>query len=247
MDYQRLKELADRSYTNGTFTFTDFCSMSELSAYYEKEKELRYASPLLFGGCDIAERKMIRFGNPDDLGYEQAFPITTLKIEPLAAKFADDLSHRDFLGALMNLGIRRELLGDIFVKEKAAIVFCKENIVDYIIENLTRIKHTSVKVSIATEQDNMIIAPTLEDRIIRVPSLRIDAVISKVYNLSRNDSVSLFSSGLVFLNDRECTENAKSLKPDDIISVRGHGRFTFTEELGISKKGKQNCRVLIYK
>ncbi|MCR5278004.1 MAG: hypothetical protein K6E19_01055 [Lachnospiraceae bacterium] len=248
MDYQRLKELADRSYNNGTFTFTDFCSMADLSAYYEKEKELRFAGPVLFGGCDIAERKMIRFGNPEELGYEQDFPITALIIRPAAAKFADDLNHRDFLGSLMNLGIKRELLGDIFVKEKAACVFCKDSIADYIIENLTRIKHTTVKVSVATEKDTAAItAPTLEEKVIQVASLRLDAVIARVYNLSRNDAVSLCASGLVFINGRECTENAKDLKPGDVISVRGHGKFEFADEIGASKKGKINCRVQIYR
>ena len=105
-DFQRLKELADRSYSNGQFTFTDFLSTAELSAFYEKEKELKFASPLPFGGCDIAERKIVRFGNPEELGYDQPFPITALCVEPVAAKFSDDLSHRDFLGALMNLGIK---------------------------------------------------------------------------------------------------------------------------------------------
>ena len=158
-EFQRIKELAERSYNNGVFTFTDFLSAAELSDYYEKEREVSFAHPVLFGGCDIAERKMLRFGNPSDLGYGQAFPIVALSVEPLAAKFADDLNHRDFLGALMNLGIKREVLGDIFVKGNKACVFCKEDIADYIIENLVRIKHTSVKVS-RTEDTNEITAPT---------------------------------------------------------------------------------------
>ena len=220
--------------------------MADLSDYYEKERELRFATPALFGGCDIAERKMIRFGNPDELGYEQDFPITALIINPAAAKFADDLNHRDFLGSLMNLGIKRELLGDIFVKEKAACVFCKDSIAEYIIENLTRIKHTTVKVSYATPEDTeTITAPTTSEKVIQVPSLRLDAVIARVYNLSRNDAVTACASGLVFLNGRECTENAKDLKPVDVISVRGHGKFEFSEETGVSKKGKINCKVII--
>jgi RNA-binding protein YlmH len=105
MDDHRLTELADRSYRTGIFTFTDFLSMAELAAYYEQEGELQYASPSLFGGCEQAERQMIRFGGPEEIGYDQPFPISALAIRPLQAKFADDLTHRDFLGALMNLGI----------------------------------------------------------------------------------------------------------------------------------------------
>ncbi len=242
----RLRELAERSYNNAQYQFTDFLSPAEQSCFFAIENELRFSAPKLYGGCDICERRMIRFGNPDDLGYEQDFPIAALLIEPVAAKFADDLTHRDFLGALMNLGIKREMLGDIFVKENRACVFCKDTIADYIIENLTRIKHTTVKLS-KTDDTADVTAPVLEDKTIQVSSIRADAVVSKVYNLSRNTAVSLFRDGLVFINSRECTENAKILKPGDIISVRGYGKFEYSEEQSLSKKGKINCRVRVYR
>lgn len=245
-EQRRIKELADRSYNNGQYCFSDFMSLSQQSAFHEIENDLRFATPLLYGGCDICERKMIRLGNVNDLGYEQDFPITALLIEPVAAKFSDDLSHRDFLGALMNLGIKREMLGDIFVKENRACVFCKDSIADYIIENLTRIKRTTVKVSKTADIED-ITAPVLEEKTIQVSSIRVDAVVSKVYNLSRNSAIELFQAGLVFINGRECTENAKSLKPNDIVSVRRYGKFEYSDELNLSKKGKINCKVRIYK
>ncbi len=243
---QRLNDLAERSYNNGVYTFTDFMSMAELSDYYEHEKDLRYACPSLCGGSELSERKMIRFGNEETLGYAQDFPIVLLSIRPLSSKFADDLNHRDFLGALMNLGIKRETLGDIFVKENEAFVFCKDNIAEFIIENLTRVKHTvvSVKVTDITED---IAAPLKEDKLIQISSQRIDAVIAKVYNLSRQDALSLFPPGLVYLNGRCLSENSKQLRPGDIISVRGHGKFEYAEETGLSKKGKLNCRVKLWR
>lgn len=245
-DKQRLKELADRSYSQGQYTFTDFMSLAEQSVYYECEKELSYAHPTLFGGCDIAERKMIRFGSEEELGYVQDFPIAAIRIQPVISKFSDDLNHRDFLGVLMNLGIKREMLGDIFVKDNEACVFCKDSLAEFIVENLTRIKHTSVKASV-TDDVSDITRPILEDKVIQVSSVRIDAVISRVYNLSRQEALDLFPGGLVFLNERECTENAKLLKEDDIISVRGKGKFEFSRETGLSKKGKTNCIVRIYR
>lgn len=142
----RFKELADRSYNKGQFTFTRFLSLAELSAFKYEESNLKYASPVIYGGYEEAERVLIRFGNKDELGYEEQFPIDILEITPLAEKFADDLTHRDFLGALMSLGIERELLGDIIVRGKKAYLFCLESISDYIIENLMSVKHTSVSV-----------------------------------------------------------------------------------------------------
>ena len=242
---RRLEELARRSYETNSFTFTDFLSMAELSDFYEIESSLRYACPVLYGGCDMSERKMIRFGNPDEFGYEQPFPINTLIIEPLNEKFSDDLNHRDFLGALMNLGIKRQLLGDIFVKNNKACLFCKDSISEYITDSLCRIKHTSVNASQCMDASD-ITSPTLLDKTIQISSNRIDAVISKVYNLSRNDSLMLFQSGLVYINGRQCTENAKKVMQKDLISVRGHGRFEFDGEQNISKKGKLNCLVRIY-
>ena len=91
--------------------------MAELDAFHRMEQELFYAHPVLFGGSEEAERMVVRFGDPEDMGYEEAFPITLLKIEPLLQKYADALGHRDFLGALMNLGIERSTLGDIFIKD----------------------------------------------------------------------------------------------------------------------------------
>jgi len=245
-ELKRLTELADRSYNSGQFTFTDFMSVAELAVYYENEAAFRFACPKLFGGCDLSERMMIRFGSEEELGFSQDFPIRTLLIKPLASKFADDLNHRDFLGALMNLGIKREMLGDIFVKDKEACVFCKDSIADFIIENLTRVKHTSVKVEVTDETEELT-SPDLEDKVIQVSSQRIDAVIAKVYNLSRQEALSLFPEGLVYHNGRNCTENARTLRPGDVISVRGKGKFEYSEEMGLSKKGKLNCRVSIYR
>lgn len=242
---RRLIELAKRSYETNSFTFTDFLSMAELSDFYEIESVLGYACPTLNGGCDMSERKMIRFGDPVEFGFEQPFPIDTLIIEPLNEKFSDNLNHRDFLGALMNLGIKRQMLGDIFVKNNKACLFCKDSISEYITDSLSRIKHTSVKVR-KGEDTSDITSPTLLDKTIQISSNRLDAIISKVYNLSRNDSLMLFQSGLVYINARQCTENAKKVMPKDVISVRGHGRFEFDGELNISKKGKLNCLVKIY-
>ena len=195
-ELSRLKELADRSYNTGQFTFSDFLGMADLSLFYQNERDLGYAHPTVFGGCEGAERKIIRFGDPDELGYSVEFPIIALCIRPLSKKFSDDLNHRDFLGSLMNLGIKRELLGDIFVKENEALVFCRESIGAFIMENLTRVKHTSVRV-LPAEDIGSITAPQKEEKIIQVASGRIDAVIAKVYNLSRQDALSLFPSGLV--------------------------------------------------
>ena len=242
----RLGDLANRSYKNSQFTFTNFLSLSELSDFYMMEKELSFAKPVLFGGAEVAERKMIRFGDPEMLGYEESFPIVCLLVKPLMDKFSDALSHRDYLGALMNLGIEREMLGDIYIDGHNAIIFCVEKMADYIIEELTRVKHTSV---IASRLEGEYVLPetSKEKLTVQVASERVDAVVARVFKLSRDDSIELFREKKVFINSRLVTGNDTRLKEGDRVSVRGFGKFDVFGQGSISKKGKLNINVLLYK
>ncbi len=109
----RIRELADKSYNQNQYTFTGFLGLAEQDALWQVEREVKFAGITLYGGREEAERKLLRFGSEAELGYEQHFPICCIRIRPLSAKFADKLSHRDYLGALMNLGIERSTIGDI--------------------------------------------------------------------------------------------------------------------------------------
>ena len=100
---KRFRELARKCYQQNQYTFTGFLSLADLSCFYETEKEISYVPYTIWGGSDLCERVMIRFGSEEELGYEEEFPIVCIEVKPLAAKFADELTHRDFLGALMNL------------------------------------------------------------------------------------------------------------------------------------------------
>ena len=88
----RLKDLADRSFSNNKYTYSSFLSEGELSDYFTIERELKYASPILWGGSENSDRVMVRFGDPESLGYEEDFPIVLLEIRPLNSKFSDDFS-----------------------------------------------------------------------------------------------------------------------------------------------------------
>ena len=106
----RIRELADKSYNQNQYTFTGFLGLAEQDALWQVEREVKFAGITLYGGREEAERKLLRFGSEAELGYEQPFPICCIRIRPLSAKFADKLSHRDYLGALMNLGIERSTM-----------------------------------------------------------------------------------------------------------------------------------------
>jgi len=230
-----LKDLSTKSEMNYRYTFTHFLSLDEQSTLKSIDRELY--SFTLFGGANGCERVVARFGSPDDFGYEEDFPISVIKIEPKLKKFSDELSHRDFLGAMMNLGIERKFLGDIIVNDNVAYVFVLNKMAEYIKENLTKVKHTAISLKIVENvpEDRLF---STESTSIPVSSLRLDCLIAGVYNLSRSQVVELFSAQKVFINGRLIENISHIPKEEDIISVRGFGRFIFSSVGGLSKKGR---------
>lgn len=242
---KRLLELAEKSYRNNQYVFTNFLNMAEMNAFYEIEREISYVPYTVFGGAEQCERVMIRFGSEEFLGYEEPFPICCIQAEPLIEKFADQFTHRDFLGAIMNLGIEREVVGDIAVKGKKAYIFCTEKIAPYIAENLVQVKHTSMNCKIMEEVPE-ILKPTLEKREVTAASERIDAVLGKLRNLSRSQSVLAFREKKVFVNGKQCENNSYQLKNGDVVTCRGFGKFVYEGIKYETKKGKLCVEVSVY-
>lgn len=236
-EIKRIKDLAQASYTQNRYTFTKFLSADELTVVDQIRADLKHVDYCAFGGHEMCERQIIRFGSPESLGYEEDFPITTLLIESLMEKFSDSLSHRDYLGAMMNLGIKREVLGDILIKDKKAYVFCLDEIADYLCNELTRIKHTSIKIS-KLEGDIPELEKKLEDFEVLVTSPRIDAVVSALTKLSRSQAVNLFREKKVLVNNRTCENNSMMLKESCTLSIRGYGKFVYIGEGGRTKKDR---------
>ena len=101
---KRFAELADRAWQQNLFVFTGFLSLAEQEVLWRSAAKAGVHIEL-YGGMDGAERCMGRFGDPEEFGYEEPFPICAVKIEPLAEKFAENFSHRDFMGAILNLSL----------------------------------------------------------------------------------------------------------------------------------------------
>ena len=245
--YKRFIELAKKSDDAGYFTFTDFLGLAEQSVFAEARTKFGRARYSTFGGTEGTERVMVRFGDAETFGYEEPFPISILKIEPKAQKFADKLTHRDFLGAILNLGIERKLLGDIIIIDNVGYLFAKEDIAPFIASELSVIKHTSV-VCREIEEEHLPEGTLFrtERRKIQLSGERLDAVISKVFSISREESQGLFKKGLVFVCGRQTENNSYTPKPSDVVSVRGHGRFIYLGTTGLSKKGKLNAEIDLY-
>ena len=242
---KRLCELLKKSESAPYFIFTDFLGLMELAIFHEIKKDFRGAVYTLFGGIDGAERVMIRFGDPEELGYEEPFPIVALKIEPLSEKFAENLTHRDYLGSILGLGRERSVIGDIVIREKTAYIFIKEDMADYVSDSLTKVRRTDVRLSRVDELPSGALYKT-ERRRLQAVGERVDAVIAKLFSLSRDDSLTLFKKGLVFADGKQITSASYIPKSGELISVRGHGRFIYRGYESLTKKGKLNIEVDIY-
>ena len=231
----RFIDLSRQAYEHGIYTFTDFLTLAELSDLYDCARQI-YTRFEVFGGYEGAERLICRFGSADDLGYEVDYPISCIKISPLQKKFAEKLSHRDYLGSLMNLGIERPKLGDIIIKDDDAYVFADETLAPMICDEVTRIRHTSVMSTIITDAGE-IPKPTLSEVAVQTKSERIDAIVAKAYNLSRSQSADLFLQKKIYIDGRLMENESHTLKAGSTVSVRGFGKFIYDGVTGTSKKG----------
>jgi RNA-binding protein YlmH len=160
-------------------------------------------------------------------------------------KFADMLTHRDFLGAILNLGIDRRVIGDILIDQATGYVMCTSVMADYLSQNLTRVKHTSVH----TEPAGSLPAglePKLVTRQIQAGSNRLDAVVAQVHRLSRSKAQELIRNGQVFINGRLVENTSRDLREGDEISVRHHGKFRYLGPVRETRKGKLCIRVERY-
>jgi len=231
---KRYEELLERSRRQGIYTYTPFHSTLGASLAFKvaQEEELK-----LFGGMDNCERVVIRFGCEKNMGYTEDFPISLLHIIPKSEKYAEKLEHRDYLGALMNLGIERDRIGDIIINEKDAFIFVLEDIADFLARSLDTIRHTSVKCEIIYEIPKDILKEEKEEEY-SLTSVRIDALLSKIYKISREDTKNLVAKEAVFVNGRPLSKPEYEPKEGEIIIARTLGRFTYLGKQRENKKGK---------
>ena len=241
---KRIRELATLSYRRDIVTFSDFLNLNEQNIVNNRKNQIPGVVTECFGGYEQAERQMIAF-HPDALAFTWEYPITAIKIEPAYPKFAEKLTHRDYLGALMNLGIERHLIGDILIDGRYAYIFCMEHIIGVIKEQLDQVRHTRVFVEeVSWEETGYVQKYKKKEGF--VASMRLDVLVSQAFSLSRNISEKLLKSQKVFHNGRLCISSGQKIRQGDIISVRGYGKF-LVEDLGkTSKKGRQFLTLAIF-
>lgn len=242
---KRVLELARKADRGGYYTFTPFLGLPEQAALMQVMPKLNPNAVSRFGGAEGAERIMVRFGDPEELGYDGEFPILLLRAEPLSQKFSDKLTHRDFLGSILALGLERDVIGDIVIRENVGYVFVDRDVAEFICSTLSRVKHTDVRVSVENELPAGELYRT-EERKIQIASERLDAVLARVLCLSREDAQALFRKKLVFVEGRQCESVSYAPKVGERISIRGFGKLIYRGYDSLTKKGKLNVTVEVY-
>ena len=243
---KRFLELSRLAYQREIITYTDFLNLNELDILHTLPKADIYARYVTFGGYTEAERRMAAF-IPDALYLREESPVhpfTVLRITPLHEKYAQALTHRDYLGAILNLGINRSKMGDILIMEDKAYFFAHSSLSEFLTEELIKIRHTTVltqEVDLATFS----FTPQYQEIKGTVASVRLDSLLSLAFSTSRNRLTGLIEGGKVFVNGRLITSNGYKVKEEDIISVRGLGKFQYKGVITATKKNR--LMVSIYK
>lgn len=199
-------------------------------------------APCFYGGYDGAARVICGF--VESTYAEGLSPSDIFPIAPLTFLFrkSDALSHRDFLGAILSLGIKRELVGDILTAEGYAVVFVHETAAE-----LVRALDKIGRVGASCEDGITRPLPAQQTKRIdtTVSSLRLDCIVSAAANTSREKSASLIKSGMVNADFSPCLNVSAEVRENTVISVRGSGRYRLSEVGGETKKGR--IRVIIEK
>ena len=196
-----IKDLWHTAEERGYATTSAFLSEEERAKFLQSIKGERGASYFLLP--ENGERQLFVF-YPSFMTEEECrsslsgenAPFSILEIRGKQKKFAEKLSHRDVLGAVMNLGISREQVGDILFQESVSCLFLLRKMKDYVAENLSTIRHTAVQCKEVVEMEGME-RREVEERIF-VPSERLDAIVSAVFHLSRGNAQEYFQRELVY-------------------------------------------------
>ncbi len=194
------------------------------------------------GGYPDAERTLF-VAMPEFLELDLNEIISVIKIFGRDLK---GLTHRDYLGSLMGLGIKRENIGDILVCDDGAFIFVKCEIADYIIANLEKIGRRGIKTEICSLECADIPAPKTTEISATVSSMRLDAVLSAGTGLARGRAQDIIKEGLVSLNFEIIDSISAEVKKGDLISVRGFGRMRVSEIGGLTRKGRTFIKILKY-
>ena len=233
--------------TRNKIESTDFLNLYEQNLVNELLEKINFENYYFFGGNVQAERKVLVFF-PQKLTKEIAMRNNSKIISVIKIKLPDgiqiDIDHRGYLGAIIKLGLERKKIGDIFVQGKGAEIIVKNEVEEFLIQNLkglTRFASSEITIK-SIDEIEQIESKKIELTEI-VSSLRLDNIVATLAKTSRGKALEILEQERVFLNFRSEEKASKQVKVGDIITIRGKGRFEFKEISGNTKKGRYIIKI----
>ena len=222
--------------------YTDFLDMYQVSLVENFLRKIQFQNFKLYGGYEDAERKVLitfpeKFAdNMLEKNYDKILKVVRIQLpEEEKGKY----SHRNYLGGIVKLGLKREKVGDILVGEEGADIITVSDFADVLktqLPSLTRFENA--KIEIEKIQNVRKLEIKVEEVSIIVPSLRLDNIVSDLARTSRSKASEIIAQERVFVNGQNETKNSKQVKCGDIVTIRGKGRFVIKEFTGTTRSGR---------
>lgn len=226
---------------------TDFLDMSQIELVQKFINKIKIENYMSYGGFEKAERKMYVI-YPEKFNIEVVSKNVNSMVDIIRIELPEDLkgkyTHRDYLGAVIKLGVKREKVGDIIVDKDGADIIVDKDITKFLLENLNSLtRFSKSKITVEKIENLRKVEIKKEEIDIIVSSLRLDNVISELARCSRNKALEIINTERVFINFQNETKKTKQIKPGDIVTIRGKGRFYIKELVGQTKSGRTIIKV----
>lgn len=223
--------------------YTDFLDMRQRQMLEKLMKDIKFINYVAYGGYKTAERTIIiifpnkleELFKDDQFDYNTIFGFIRITLPNELKRM---YSHRDYLGAVIKIGVKREKVGDIITSADGAEIIVLKDTERYILNGLKELTRFSKAEFESIKMDEMKIEePKTQVLNIIIPSMRTDCIVSEIIRTSRAKATEIIKEERVFINHEPIIKGAKEVKTNDIITVRGKGRFKVGKIINSTKKG----------
>lgn len=239
----KVEDKYDFCKTRNKITYTDFLNMQEITLVKKFLQEQHIKNYIFYGGKDEPDRSILIF-YPEKLNEDAAMKNIGKILNVIRIKLPNELSyeHRDYLSGIMKLGIKREKFGDIIVTDTGADIVSLSEVSNNLklgLEELTRFRKSIITIESIDDLENK--ESVFEPITIIVTSIRLDNFVSEIARCSRTRATEIIEEGRVFVNYNNELKDSKRINENDIINVRGFGKYIYD---GIQKTTRSGRYVL---
>lgn len=230
--------------------FTDFLDMYQISLVKSFMKKIDFENYILYGGFENAERNILII-YPDKYNFSMIEKNYSKIINVIRISLSNEekgkYTHRNYLGGIIKVGMKREKVGDILVSDDGADILVKSETAENLkkeLATLTRFENSSIEIvelQYLRKQEIKV-----EEIDIIVPSLRLDNFVSDLAKTSRSKATQIIDSERVFINGKNETKASKQIKLGDVLTIRGKGRFVVKEFSGTTRNGRTVVKIEKY-